>query len=56
MVGVTTFDGKGHLVADQTINLNGNVFQAPLTGSYTVNSNCSCLKKSNNKLPKGLAC
>jgi hypothetical protein len=40
-VGVTTFDGKGHFVADQTINLNGNVFQAPLTGTYTVNSNCT---------------
>ena len=39
-VGVTTFDGKGHFVADQTINLDGNVFQAPLTGTYTVNSNC----------------
>ena len=40
-VGVTTFDGKGHFVADQTINLNGNVFQAPLTGTYTVNRNCT---------------
>lgn len=40
-VGVTAFDGKGHFVADQTINLNGNVFQAPLTGTYTVNSNCT---------------
>src|SRR5215471_20524619 len=40
-VGVTTFDGKGHFVADQTINVNGNVFQAPLTGTYTVNSNCT---------------
>jgi hypothetical protein len=40
-VGVTTFDGKGHFVADQTINSNGNVFQAPLTGTYTVNSNCT---------------
>jgi hypothetical protein len=40
-VGVTTFDGAGHFVADQTINLNGNVFQAPLTGTYTVNRNCT---------------
>src|SRR6266702_2972066 len=40
-VGVTTFDGAGHFVADQTINLNGNVFQAPLTGTYTVNPNCT---------------
>ena len=34
-VGVSTFDGKGHFVADQTINLNGNVVQAPLTGTYS---------------------
>jgi len=40
-VGVTTFDGRGHFVADQTVNLNGNVQQAPLTGTYTVNSNCT---------------
>jgi hypothetical protein len=40
-VGVTTFDGKGHFVADQTINLNGNVFQEPGTGTYTVNRNCT---------------
>src|ERR1700760_676453 len=40
-VGVSTFDGKGHFVADQTVNLNGNVVQAPLTGTYTVNRNCT---------------
>jgi hypothetical protein len=40
-VGVTTFDGKGHLVADQTVNVNGNVFSAPGTGTYTVNRNCT---------------
>ena len=40
-VGVSTFDGKGHFVADQTVNLNGNVVQEPLTGTYTVNRNCS---------------
>jgi hypothetical protein len=38
---VSTFDGKGHFVADQTVNLNGNVVQAPLTGTYTVNRNCT---------------
>jgi len=42
-VGVSTFDGKGHFVADQTININGNVIQAPLTGTYTVNRNCTGL-------------
>jgi hypothetical protein len=40
-VGVSNFDGKGHFVADQTINLNGNVVQAPLTGTYTVKRNCT---------------
>ena len=40
-VGVSTFDGKGHFVADQTINLNGNVFPGPLTGTYTVNRDCT---------------
>jgi hypothetical protein len=40
-VGVSTFDGKGHFVAEQTINLNGNVFPAPLTGTYTVNRDCT---------------
>jgi hypothetical protein len=40
-VGVSMFDGKGHFVAEQTINLNGNVVQAPLTGTYTVNRNCT---------------
>ena len=40
-VGVSTFDGKGHFVAEQTVNLNGNVFQAPLTGTYTVNRDCT---------------
>ena len=40
-VGVSTFDGKGHFVAEQTVNLNGNVFQGPLTGTYTVNRDCT---------------
>jgi hypothetical protein len=40
-VGVSTFDGKGHFVADQTVNVNGSVFQEQLTGTYTVNRNCT---------------
>jgi hypothetical protein len=40
-VGVSTFDGKGNFVADQTVNLNGKVFEEPLTGTYTVNRNCT---------------
>lgn len=40
-VGVSTFDGRGHFVADRTLNVNGNVFQEPITGTYTVNRNCT---------------
>jgi hypothetical protein len=40
-VGVSNFDGKGHFTAEQTVNLNGNVVQAPLTGTYTVNRDCT---------------
>jgi hypothetical protein len=40
-VGVSTYDGEGHLVGDLTSNLNGNVFRQHLTGTYTVNSNCT---------------
>jgi hypothetical protein len=40
-VGVSNFDGKGHFVAESTINLNGNVFPGPLTGTYTVNRDCT---------------
>ena len=40
-VGVTTFDGKGHFLTDQTININGNVVQEPGTGTYTVNRDCT---------------
>lgn len=40
-VGVTTFDGKGHFTSESTLNLNGNVSQGPLTGTYTVNRDCS---------------
>ena len=40
-VGVPRFDGRGHFVAEQTVNVNGNVSQAPLSGTYTVNRNCT---------------
>jgi hypothetical protein len=40
-VGVTTFDGKGHFLTNQTINVNGNVVQEPGTGTYTVNRDCT---------------
>jgi hypothetical protein len=40
-VGVSRFDGRGHFVAEQTVNVNGNVSQEPLSGTYTVNRNCT---------------
>jgi hypothetical protein len=40
-VGVSNFDGKGHFDSESTLNLNGNVFSGPLTGTYTVNRDCS---------------
>src|SRR5580704_107948 len=40
-VGVSTFDGAGHFVSDATLNVNGNVIQGPLTGTYTVNKDCT---------------
>ena len=40
-VGVSNFDGKGKFVTDQTLNVNGNVFQEQGSGTYTVNRNCT---------------
>jgi hypothetical protein len=40
-VGVSNFDGKGNFVTDQTLNVNGNVFQEQGNGTYTVNRNCT---------------
>ncbi len=40
-VGVSTFDGAGHFVTDQTLNVNGSVFQEQGSGTYTVNRNCT---------------
>jgi hypothetical protein len=40
-VGVSTFDGRGHFLADQTVNLSGNLVQAHLSGTYTVNRDCT---------------
>lgn len=40
-VGVSTFDGEGHFAGDLTNNLNGHVAQGHVTGTYTVNRNCT---------------
>lgn len=40
-VGVSTFDGRGRLVAEGTNDINGNVVQGQITGTYTVNRDCT---------------
>lgn len=41
VVGVATFDGNGNWSRVETSNVNGQVFPKTLTGTYTVNSDCS---------------
>jgi hypothetical protein len=40
-VGRQILDLKGNITGTQTANLNGNVFRQVLTGTYTVNSDCT---------------
>jgi hypothetical protein len=40
-VGTQTFDGKGATTTTFTASGNGNLFQATLTGTYTVNPDCT---------------
>lgn len=39
--GIITLDGKGQLSGKTTVNLGGVVLQPTLTGTYTVNSDCT---------------
>lgn len=41
VVGVATFDGDGNWSRVETSNVNGQVFPETLTGTYTVNPDCS---------------
>lgn len=41
VVGVATFDGDGKWSRVETSNVNGQVFPETLTGTYTVNPDCS---------------
>jgi hypothetical protein len=41
VVGLTKFDGEGHLSMDATAVIDGNVFPDQTTGTYTVNQNCT---------------
>ena len=40
-VGRQTFDGKGNTDATATFSANGNIQAVKITGSYTVNSDCT---------------
>jgi len=39
-VGQVILDGKGNMSGTMTVNLNGSVATAPITGSYTESANC----------------
>ena len=40
-IGVDTFDGAGHLSGSITVSSGGFIFSSPLSGTYTVNSDCT---------------
>ena len=40
-VGRQTFDGNGNTAATATINANGNIINATIQGTYTVNPDCT---------------
>lgn len=40
-LGEHTWDGKGNTVATNTISANGNILNVTVTGTYTVNSDCT---------------
>jgi len=40
-VGAQTFDGRGNTTATATLSSNGTIFPLTITGTYTVNSDCT---------------
>ena len=40
-VGTQTFDGTGATTATATVSQNGNILQLTITGTYTVNPDCT---------------
>ena len=40
-VGMQSFDGKGGTTATATLSQNGNILQVTITGTYTVNPDCT---------------
>jgi hypothetical protein len=53
-IGVTNFDGQGHLTSTDTVNINGSGgIPETGTGTYTVNSDCTGSEVS-TRSPSGL--
>lgn len=40
-VGRQTFDGKGNTKATATVSVNGNIIQVSISGTYSVNPDCT---------------
>ncbi len=40
-VGTQTFDGKGGTTGTATVSQNGNILKVTITGTYTVNPDCT---------------
>ena len=40
-VGIETFDGKGGTTATMWVSVNGNILQATIKGTYSVNTDCT---------------
>jgi hypothetical protein len=40
-VGAQTFDGNGNTTATGSVSVNGNIFAVTITGTYTVNPDCT---------------
>ena len=40
-VGAQTFDGNGGTTATATVSLSGNILKVTITGTYTVNPDCT---------------
>jgi len=50
-VGRTTFDGNGNLSNLTVASYNGNIFNEPYSGTYTVNSDCTVTFIANLSAP-----
>jgi hypothetical protein len=48
VVGVMTYDGRGGAVLASTLSVNGAISKGTLTGTYTVNSDCTMTQTLSN--------